>query len=161
MDRRQALRKALADILAGGVFIIFGLSFAVAAMVDYDIGTPLQMGPGFLPLLLGGMLVLLGVLVVGSGFVAEREEPLGTVPWRALVLLPIAFIVFGLTVRNLGAVGSLFITILLAALSSVRISFVSGLLIAAGLTVASVLIFIVVLQLRLPLFGPWLRFLGL
>lgn len=161
MDRRQALRKALADILAGGVFIIFGLSFAVAAMVDYDIGTPLQMGPGFLPLLLGGMLVLLGVLVVGSGFVAEREEPLGTVPWRALVLLPIAFIVFGLTVRNLGAVGSLFITILLAALSSVRISFVSGLLIAAGLTVASVLIFIVALQLRLPLFGPWLRFLGL
>ncbi len=161
MDRRQALRKALADILAGGIFIIFGLSFAVAAMVDYDIGTPLQMGPGFLPLLLGGMLVLLGVLVVGSGFVAEREEPLGTVPWRALVFLPIAFIFFGLTVRNLGVVGSLFITILLAALSSVRISFVTAVLIAAGLTVASMLIFIVGLQLRLPLFGPWLGFLGL
>lgn len=151
----------MADILAGGIFILFGLSFAVAAMADYEIGTPLHMGPGFLPLLLGGLLVLLGVLVAGSGFVAEREDPLGVVPWRAIVLLPIAFIFFGLTVRNLGVVASLFVTTLLAAFSSVRISLVSGLLIAAGLTVASVLIFIVGLQLRLPLFGPWLRFLGL
>jgi hypothetical protein len=30
--------------------------------------------------------------------------------------------------------------------------------IAAGLTVLSVLIFVVALQLRLPLFGPWLPF---
>jgi hypothetical protein len=30
--------------------------------------------------------------------------------------------------------------------------------IAAGLTVLSVLVFVLALQLRLPLFGPWLSF---
>jgi len=33
-----------------------------------------------------------------------------------------------------------------------------ALAVAVGLTVASTLIFVVGLQLRLPLLGPWLRF---
>jgi hypothetical protein len=151
----------LADILAGTIFIGFGGAFAVATLAGYDIGTPFAMGPGFFPLMLGGLLVALGILVVGSGFVAERAEGLGIVPWRAIVLLPIAFIVFGLSVRNLGVVPALFVTTLLAAFASERMRVFSGLVIAVGLTVASVLIFIVALQLRLPLFGPWLDFLGL
>lgn len=155
------VRRALADLLAGAVFIGFGLAFAVATLADYEIGTPLAMGPGFLPLLLAGMLLVLGVAIVASGLVAGREEPLGSVPWRAVVLLPLAFIVFGLTVRNLGVVPSLFLATLLAAFSSVRMSPLNALLIAAALTATSVLIFVVALQLRLSLFGPWLSFLRL
>lgn len=160
MDRRQALRKALADVLAGGVFICFGAAFAATA-ATYEVGTPFRMGPGFFPLILGVVLVILGVLVVGSGFVAEREETLTIVPWRAIILLSIAFIFFGLTIRNLGVVPALFVTILLSTFASERMSVVAGFTIAIGLTVLSVVIFIVLLQLRLPLFGPWLRFLGL
>src|SRR5688500_15944975 len=119
------------------------------------------MGPGFFPLVLGAILVLLGVLIVGSGFVAEREEEVGSPPWRAIVLLTLAFILFGLTIRNLGVVGALFVSILLAALASERIGTLGALVIATALTVLSVVIFIVLLQLRLPLFGPWLSFLGL
>ena len=161
VDKREAVRKSLADLLAGTVFIGFGLAFGVATLADYEIGTPLAMGPGFLPLLLAGVLVVLGIVIIGSGLLAAREEVVGTVPWRGVVLLPLAFIVFGLTVRNLGVVPALFITTLLAAFSSTRMGVLSGLAITVGLTVVSVLIFVVALQLRLPLFGPWLRFLGL
>lgn len=155
MERRPTFRKALPDILGGTIFVVFGLAFAVMS-ATYDIGTPFQMGPGFFPLVLGGILVLLGVLVVGSGFVAEREEHVGTVPWRAVVLITAAFVFFGLTIRGLGVVPSLFITTLLAAFASERMRPVSAVAIAVGLTCLSVVIFIVVLQLRLPLFGPWL-----
>ena len=159
-DKRDALRRASAEILCGGIFVAFGLSFAVIALT-YDVGTPFQMGPGFFPLMLGGLLTLLGVLIMGSGFTKHEDSPIGIVPWRALVLLPSAFIFFGLTVRGLGVVPALFVTTLLAAFASERTSVISGIAIAGGLTIASVLIFIVGLQLRLPLFGPWLSFLGL
>jgi hypothetical protein len=45
---------------------------------------------------------------------------------------------------------------LLTALASSRTSILAAVAIAAGLTVLCVLIFVVALQLRLPLFGPWL-----
>lgn len=157
MDRRQAFRKALPDILAGAIFVVLGLAFAITS-TTYEIGTPFRMGPGFFPLLLGGVLTVLGILVVGSGFVAAREEQIGGIPWRAIVLITVAFIFFGLTVRNLGVAPTLFITTLLAALAGARMGLIRGIAIAAGLTVLSVVIFIYVLQLRLPLFGPWLRF---
>jgi hypothetical protein len=157
VEIRQALRKALPDILAGSIFTAFGLFFALTALT-YEVGTPFQMGPGFFPLLLGGLLVLLGILVVGSGFVAEREEQIGAIPWRAVVLIAIAFIFFGVTVRGLGLVPSLFITALLASFASERIGVLTALAIAVGISLVSILIFVVLLQLRLSLFGPWLAF---
>lgn len=147
------------DIFAGGIFVAFGLFFAVSSLT-YQIGTPFQMGPGFVPLLLGAALVVLGVVIAGSGFVGETEHSIGSVPWRAVILLTIAFIFFGLTIRNLGVVPALFFTTLLAAFASERMGVVSALVIAVALTVTSVVIFVVLLQLRLPLFGPWLGFLG-
>ena len=44
-----AVRRALKDILAGSVFIGLGLAFALGALA-YSIGTPLRMGPGYVPL---------------------------------------------------------------------------------------------------------------
>ena len=149
------IRRALRDILAGSVFIAFGLAFAVGAL-DYDIGTPLRMGPGYLPLALGLLLAGLGVLVIVKGFIAGSGEPLGDVPWRALVLITAALIFFGVTGRGLGAVGALFGASLLAALAREKTSPLGALVIAVGLTVGSVLIFVFALQLRLRLFGPWI-----
>jgi hypothetical protein len=48
------------------------------------------------------------------------------------------------------------VTALITALASYRIRLLTALAVAAGLTVLCVLIFIVGLQLPLPLFGSWL-----
>ena len=53
-------------------------------------------------------------------------------------------------------VGALFGASLLAALARSQTSTARRSSIAVGLTVLSVLIFIVALQLRLPLVGPWI-----
>jgi hypothetical protein len=118
------------------------------------------MGPGYFPLVLGGILVLLGLLVMGKRFVSgsDAEERLGSVPWRGLVLIVVAVLFFGLTVRGLGLVPATAVTALLTALASSRTGILAAVAIAAGLTVLCVLIFVLALQLRLPLFGPWLPF---
>jgi hypothetical protein len=69
-----------------------------------------------------------------------------------------AIVFFGLTVRDLGFVPTVAVTALLTALASYRIRLLTAVAVAAGLTVLSWLIFIVGLQLRLPLYGDWFPF---
>ena len=149
------LQDARKDLLAGAVFTGFGLAFAVTS-TTYEIGTALRMGPGFFPLVLGAILVLLGISIAVKGFVAGEGGDLGTVPWRSLVLLIAAILFFGATVRDLGLVPALFVSVLLAALAGRNAKLVPSVVIAASLTALSVLIFVVALQLRLSLIGPWL-----
>ena len=150
-----AARHALKDILAGGIFIALGLAFAFGALA-YDIGTPLRMGPGYVPLVLGGLLAALGIGVIIKGFIAGDGDEIGGLDWRALILVTAAILFFGITVRGLGVVGALFGASLLAALARSQTSWKEALVIAGGITALSVVIFIFALQLRLPLVGPWI-----
>ena len=152
-------KRAVTDILAGLIFVAFGLAFAITSL-SYELGTPLRMGPGYFPLVLAGILVVLGLLIVGKGFIpsSSAEGRFGSVPWRALFLIVLAVLFFGLTVRGLGLVPATAVTALLTALASYRTGILAALAIAAGLTVLCVLIFVLALHLRLPLFGPWLPF---
>lgn len=148
-------RRALKDILAGLIFIGFGGAFAGIA-TTYEVGTTLEMGPGYFPLVLGLLLALLGVAIIVKGFIGEEGLPMGRVPWRAIALVTAALIVFGVTVRGLGLVPSVFLTTVLAGYAGPRSGLVLPLVIAAGITLVTILIFVVGLQLRLQLFGPWL-----
>ena len=150
------LRDARKDLLAGATFVGFGLAFAITAST-YEIGTALRMGPGFFPLVLGSLLVLLGVLIAVKGFVAADSDEIGPVPWKALALLLAALLFFGYTVRGLGVVPALLVTIFLSAMAGHRARLIPAVVIAGCLTALSVLIFIVALQLRLAYFGPWLQ----
>jgi hypothetical protein len=150
------LRDARKDLLAGATFVVFGLAFAVTSST-YEVGTLLRMGPGYFPLVLGSLLVLLGILIAVKGFVAADSDEIGPVPWKALALLVAALLFFGYTVRGLGVVPALLVTIFLSALAGHRARVVPAVVIAACLTALSVLIFIIALQLRLPYFGTWLQ----
>lgn len=150
-----AVRRALKDILAGTVFIVLGGAFAIGSLA-YDIGTPLRMGPGYVPLSLGGLLAGLGVLIIIKGFLAGEGEAIPEVDWRPLLFITAALLFFGITVRGLGVIGALFGAALLASLARSRTRLVEVLVIAVGLTTLSVFIFIFALQLRLPLVGPWI-----
>ena len=149
------LHDARKDLLAGAIFVGFGLAFAVTS-TTYEIGSALRMGPGFFPLVLGGILVVLGGLIAVTGYIAADGGEIGTVPWRAFALLLTAVLLFGFTVRDLGLVPALFLAVLLAAFAGRGIRPVQAVVIAVSLTVLSVLIFVYALQLRLALFGPWL-----
>ena len=151
------MQKALKDVLAGLVFVAFGLAFAATAY-SYDLGTALRMGPGYFPLVLGAILILLGLVIIIQGVVQGDLTEIGPIPWRGIILITAAVIVFGFGVRRLGLAPSLFLAVLLAAFSSERTTLVSGILMAVGLTVFCILIFVEALGMTVPLIGPWLSF---
>ncbi|GAA1617553.1 tripartite tricarboxylate transporter TctB family protein [Nonomuraea maheshkhaliensis] len=150
-------RRSLPDVLAGGIFVLIGGAF-VAGSLGYELGTPLRMGPGAFPLLVGLIVAGLGLAIVVKGLVAGEVITFGPVPWRAVAAITVAVVFFGFTVRGLGFVPTSAVTALLTTLASTRVRPLMAVAVAAGLTAASTLIFVVGLQLRIPLVGPWLGF---
>lgn len=155
MAPRPQLRPDRRDLLSGAVFLVLGLAFAIGA-TSYDLGTPSRMGPGAFPFVLGGLLTIFGGVVIAKSLVAGDGEAIGAIPWRAIVLILGGILFFGATVRGLGLVPSLFVAVLMSALASQQARLVAALATAVGLTIMCILIFVVALQLRLPLIGPWL-----
>ena len=159
---RVVRRPYLPDLLAGGVFAALGLAFSIGG-ARYDVGSALRMGPGYVPLLLGGILTVLGLVIVAQAFLGGDEQTRALadqerrpVPWVPAALLLAGVLFFGATVSGLGLAPSLFVTTFLAALAGHRTGVVRALVTAAGLTVLCLLVFVSLLQLRLPLLGPWL-----
>lgn len=152
---------ALDDVVAGALFVVIGLAFAIGAL-GYQLGTAVRMGPGYVPLVLGAVLTGLGVALVATGLIRrdrpvdEDAEARGDIPWRAIALILAAVIIFGAGIEPLGVVPILLITTFVAAIADRRTSLRDAALISAGLTALCVLVFVVLLQLRLPVFGPWL-----
>jgi hypothetical protein len=148
-------RRSLPDVLAGAIFILIGGAFVVGSL-GYELGTPLRMGPGAFPLLVGATMAALGLAIVVKGLIAGEVLTFGPVSWRATAVIVAAIVFFGLTVRRLGFVPSSAVTALLTTLASPRVRPLTAVAVTAGLTVAGTLIFVVGLQLRIPLWGPWL-----
>jgi uncharacterized membrane protein len=145
-----------ADALAGILFIIVGAIFAALAL-RMEIGTGLRMGPGYFPLALAGLLILLGGLIVASAFRTVAEE-MSAHAWRGMVLILPAPVFFGLTVRGLGFVPSIFVTTLIAALASLKMKALPALILSLGVTVFCTLVFSYALGLPFRRLGPWLPF---
>jgi len=145
------------DALAGLVFILFGLLFGVQAL-GLEIGTAFRMGPGYFPLVLSGLLILLGGLIMASAIHGKGNSDIGPLAWRGLLFILPAPVFFGLTVRGLGFVPAIFLTTLIAALASFKMRLPSAVLLAAGVTLFATLVFSYGLGLPFRRFGPWLTF---
>jgi hypothetical protein len=143
------------DVGAGVIFIAIGLLFGAGAL-NLSIGTALRMGPGYFPLVLSGLLVALGLAIVVYGLGHSATGRL-VVPWRGLVPILGAPVVFGLTVRGLGLAPALALVALLSAFGSRRMSVWLAVALTVGLTAFCVLVFSLGLGLPLRLFGPWLN----
>lgn len=118
-----------------------------------------NMGPGYFPLALSGVLGLLGVVLAIGSLRGGREQPSAVrpaaVPWRALILLSAAFLWFAITVRPLGLGPALAAALMMACLASPRSRWQSSLLLSLGMTLFAWAIFIKGLKLPVRLLGPW------
>ncbi|MEI5679786.1 MULTISPECIES: tripartite tricarboxylate transporter TctB family protein [unclassified Mesorhizobium] len=142
--------------LCGAIFVGLGLFFAIQSF-GLELGTTFRMGPGYFPLVLACVLILLGAIILVQA-TRVAGEPIGPIAWRGMLLILPAPIFFGLTVRGLGFVPSIFFTSLIAAFASTRMKPLPALLLAAGVTVFSVAVFSYALGLPFQRFGPWLPF---
>lgn len=153
----MAVNASRNDLASGAIFVAFGAYFVLEAM-RYEFGTPFRMGPGFMPIMLGGILVALGVAVAAKGLGKPDEGAPPRWPWRGIALVLGAIIFFAATLRGLGFLPVVLITGFATAMSSTRNTILSALVVSVGLCILCLLIFVVGLGLIVPWIGPWLRF---
>lgn len=143
------------DLLGGVLCILLGVVFAVAATL-VPVGSMARMGPGYFPLIFACLLVLFGIAISANAFRTEIVEAAHTIPWRSILFVSVAPVVFGLTIRGLGLAPAVFVASLLASFGGQRLDLRFCLLLAAGLTALCVAVFHFGLGLSIPLVGPWL-----
>jgi putative tricarboxylic transport membrane protein len=151
-DRVQA---NLRDVAAGVVFVAIGGFFALDAWFNLRIGRAFSMGPGYFPALLGTILILLG-LAMALMALGKPSEAIGHIPWKGIALIIGSIVFFAVTVRGLGLAPSLFVTSLMAGLSSGKLAPIPAALLSLALTVFCVAVFIYALGLPYPIIGRWL-----
>ena len=137
------------DFWSGVLFTLLGVG-ALAIGSQYTVGTAARMGPGYFPRILGILLIVLGVAIALRAL-RIRGEAMPRFRVRPLVVVLGSVVLFGAIVRPLGVALSTVILIVVASAASSefrpRESLLAGLLLAA----LAVGVFVVGLQLQLPI----------
>lgn len=145
--------KGQKDFWTGVWYAVFG-SATVLVGSDYGMGTATRMGPGYFPVVLGGFLIVIGIASLVRSFLREGE-PVGRFALKQAGFILGAVLIFGLLVRPAGLVVALFVLVLGSAYASQKFSLKHALLLAAGLSVFSAVVFVKGLGVPLPLLGSW------
>ncbi|MGZ8197368.1 MAG: tripartite tricarboxylate transporter TctB family protein [Burkholderiales bacterium] len=137
--------------LSGLMFLGIG-AVAIYMAQDYPMGSALRMGPGYFPIVLGAIMALFGIYELILG-VMKPDPVKGNWSPRALVVLPVSAVIFGVLMERAGFVLALIVLIFVAAASSREFKFIEVVISAVVLTAASVGLFIYGLGLPYPLFS--------
>ncbi|MDD7972361.1 tripartite tricarboxylate transporter TctB family protein [Roseinatronobacter alkalisoli] len=140
-------QKDIGDILGGALMIGFGI-FAMIYAQRYSFGSVSQMGPGFFPVVLGGVLAVLGALIILPAL--ARPGPDLEFNWKTLFFVIGAIIVFAFTLRPLGLIVATMAAVLLAASAERKFSLKGRVLLAAGIAALVFVIFRVGLRMNIP-----------
>ena len=144
------------DFWAGVMFMAFGLIFAVLSM-QYQVGSAAKMGPGYFPLVLGGILTVLGALIAFSALgKSAHEAELSPIGWREGILVLGAVALFAFALPRLGLVASVILLTFVSALGSHEFRLKETAISAVVLVVMSYLVFAKGLELQFPI---WPKFL--
>lgn len=148
-------RVDLRDLATGLLLLAAAGLFALGVLTKLSIGTPAAMGPGFFPLMAAAGLAVVAVLIAVRAF-GRPTEAVGFARPRPLVCVLGAPILFALLVAPLGFVPTIAATTLLATVGSRLMTWRFALATTAALTLLCTVVFIVLLKIPVPLFGPWL-----
>jgi hypothetical protein len=141
------------DFWAGVMLVATGAA-AILIARNYAFGTTLRMGPGYFPSVLGGMLIVFGIYLVAAGL-RRNEKIEGGWSLRALIVLPLSLVLFGLLMEHAGFVPALVVLIVGSAAASTEFRLIEALLLSVLLTAFAVALFIWGLGLPYPLLVGW------
>lgn len=141
------------DFLAGLAFIAFAAAYAWLGS-DLAFGTLRRMGPGFFPAVLNCALAGIG-LYLAARAVHTRGEAFVGFAGKAIVLVGLAVVSFGLLIRSAGMIAAIVAVVLISSLPSKKARPLSAALVAVVLCIFSGLVFVRGLGLPMPLVGAW------
>ncbi len=144
------------DFASGLMFILVGLSFSFVAR-GYSMGTAAKMGPGYFPFLLGLVLAILGAFVT-IGSLSSKGEKDHLARWDLKILLWIlgSVVLFGLLLKPLGIVLSVFVLVLVSSMASHEFSWKGALLNGVVLVLISLGAFVYGINLQMPVWPAFI-----
>ncbi len=144
------------DLWAGLMFAVIGIIFMILSK-QYSIGTSAKMGPGYFPMVLGGLMTLFGVIITLGAFSGKAEVlKLSPVGWREFILLLASVAVFAIALPRLGMVISVALLILISAVASHEFKLKDTLISIVVLVLLAYGMFVKGLELQFPV---WPKFL--
>ena len=153
---RGFLNQYNRDYYGGALILLMGLG-VVAQGLSYKVGTLNRMGPGFFPVMLGVILLVVGV---GIAFGARRIDPDATMEeaaqppeWRGWICIMLGIAAFVVLGQYGGLLPASFAIVFISALGDRENTVRSALLLSLAVCVIAVVVFWWALQLQLPLFG--------
>ena len=148
----KGLVVAEKNLCAGLMFVAVAIWFG-AQSFGLGIGKANQMGPGFFPIMLSGLLAVVGIATIFTS--ADGESRVGTIPWRGLVFILAGPILFTVLLDGVGFLLAVWIPVYVATHASTRLRRRTALVLATLFTLAAWLIFIKGLRLPIPAVGSW------
>ncbi|MGI8526745.1 MAG: tripartite tricarboxylate transporter TctB family protein [Pseudolabrys sp.] len=146
------LSRIKRDYYAGALMVLIGL-VAANDGTHYAMGTLRQMGPGYFPVALGVLLIVLGALIAGTastGGPASEEAALPHSEWRgwaAIIAGPVAFIILG---KYFGMAPATFACVFISALGDRETTLKGAIILASAMTAFGVILFSYLLKIPMP-----------
>ena len=145
------------DIASGVFWLVIGLGLSIWTLTSYEIGRLTQPGPGYLPLALGIILILLSlILLVGQMKKTTPDAGQAVLPavhaggWKKVVYTVLVLMVAAFFFERVGYLLTFFFLMVLLMKAGARQSW-KRILLTAVLTTAGVyLVFVLLLEQQLP-----------
>lgn len=137
------------ETAAGVTFLATALFFLIFGL-QLPLGTPARVGAGFLPVLGGGLLLVLALAILVQDLRSPSGKKVDAVNWRGLAAITGAVVVFGVCLTTLGMVLTTVLSVLVAGLAQKPFRPVETLLVGVTLALASVAIFIWGIGMLIP-----------
>jgi|GEM_PF-582907 len=154
---KQETETTKQEMIAGIVFLIFGLVIIFYSLTKLHFGSLAKPGSGFFPLISGGGIALLSLVwILGNVLKKLKDEPLWEkMSWQKPLLAAALSVVYGLLMKPIGYVLAtlVFMTVWQVIIAREK-KWWKGLLVAIPATIGVYLIFIVLLRVPIDR-GPW------
>jgi hypothetical protein len=145
--------RAPKDFWGGLLLVVIG-GGAFWIALGYTMGTAFEMGPGYFPRVLGGILVVLGLATMANGFRRSEGAKIGAWPWKGIALVLGSVVSFGLLAPKYGIVFATVVLIFASGLAAHEVNFKQLAFSAAILAAIAAGVFAYLLGVELPIW-PW------
>ena len=142
--------KSPKDFWAGLMFVAFGGGMATIAVLNYQMGSAVRMGPAYFPVVLGSILAILGLILLARS-VALKGEKVPTLHFRPLLFILVACLAFAYTLKPLGLTGATLLLVFISAFGGHEFNWKEVAILYVVLIVFSVLVFVKGLTLPFPI----------
>jgi len=146
-DQPSIARRAM----SGAVLLAIGVVMLVVAW-DYPVGQLTQMGPGFIPRVIGLMICALAAGIIFIDVISPNEARDARMHWRGLIFVSAAILIFAGLVDYAGLVPSMFLAVAISMFADDQVRPLHVLVYASLATLGGWLLFLVVLELPIPAF---------